>query len=104
MKVISWNVRGFNKCDIRRVISSLIHMEDMLNWMQVEQGGGGEIVATGMERQEVWEEVGSVSGLFSRPWVLAGDFNVVRYPSEKSNCNRSTRAMLEILSSLMIWS
>lgn len=24
------------------------------------------------------EEVGSVSGLFSRPWVLSGDLNIVR--------------------------
>ncbi|WMV51457.1 hypothetical protein MTR67_044842 [Solanum verrucosum] len=45
------------------------------------------------EREEVWGELGAVKSLFNGPWVIAGDFNVVRFPSEKKNCNRITKAM-----------
>ncbi|WMV11477.1 hypothetical protein MTR67_004862 [Solanum verrucosum] len=45
------------------------------------------------EREEVWGELGAVRSLFSGPWVVAGDFNVVRYPSEKKNCKRLNKAM-----------
>lgn len=44
------------------------------------------------ERQEVWWEIGAVRGLFLGPWVVAGDFNIIRFPSEKRNCTRFTRA------------
>lgn len=45
------------------------------------------------ERQEVWWELGAVRGLFSGPWVLGGDFNIVRYASEKRNCLRTSGCM-----------
>lgn len=34
-------------------------------------------------------------GLFGGHWVVAGDFNVVRFPSGKKNCNRFNKAMEE---------
>lgn len=43
------------------------------------------------ERQEVWWEIGAARGLFNGPWVLAGDFHIVRFPYEKRNCVRSVR-------------
>jgi len=49
-----------------------------------------------VEREEVWWEVGSVRGLFDGPWVVCGDFNRVRFPSEKRNCSRLTRAMNDL--------
>ncbi|KAG5575541.1 hypothetical protein H5410_055675 [Solanum commersonii] len=45
------------------------------------------------ERKEVWWELGAVRSLFDGPWVIAGDFNVVRFPSEKKNCIRINKAM-----------
>ncbi|WMV18962.1 hypothetical protein MTR67_012347 [Solanum verrucosum] len=45
------------------------------------------------ERKEVWWELGAVRSLFDGPWVIAGDFNVVRSPSEKKNCIRIKKAM-----------
>ncbi|WMV13618.1 hypothetical protein MTR67_007003 [Solanum verrucosum] len=47
------------------------------------------------EREEVWGELGAVRGLFNGPWVVAGDFNVVRFPSEKKNCSRFNQEMEE---------
>lgn len=29
------------------------------------------------------------------PWVICGDFNVSRFPSERTNCNRITRTMAD---------
>lgn len=48
-----------------------------------------------IERRAVWREIGGVRGLMEGPWAVCGDFNVTRYASEKRNCNRRTRAMLE---------
>lgn len=47
------------------------------------------------ERQKVWWEIGAVRGLFTGPWVVGGDFNIVRFPFEKRNCTRNTRAMTD---------
>nr|XP_016436162.1 PREDICTED: uncharacterized protein LOC107762331 [Nicotiana tabacum] len=47
------------------------------------------------ERQEVWWEIGAARGLFIGPWVVAGDFNIIKFPYEKRNCTRVTRAMTE---------
>ncbi|KAG5599859.1 hypothetical protein H5410_031229 [Solanum commersonii] len=45
------------------------------------------------EREEVWWELGAVRSLFNGPWVIAGDFNVIRFPSKKKNCTTTTKAM-----------
>ncbi|KAG5619929.1 hypothetical protein H5410_005147 [Solanum commersonii] len=41
-------------------------------------------------------EVGATRGLFTGPWVLCGDFNTVRYPSEKFNCSQISRSMTDL--------
>lgn len=46
-----------------------------------------------IKMEEVWWELARARGLFVGPWVVCGDFNTVRFPSEKKNCNRITRAM-----------
>ncbi|WMV38105.1 hypothetical protein MTR67_031490 [Solanum verrucosum] len=46
-----------------------------------------------VEREETWWEIGAARGLIAGPWVLCGDFNTVRYPSEKKNCNRINKGM-----------
>ncbi|WMV31298.1 hypothetical protein MTR67_024683 [Solanum verrucosum] len=51
-----------------------------------------------VEREETWWELGAARGLFTGPWVLCGDFNTVRYPSEKFNCSRISRSLITDLS------
>lgn len=46
-------------------------------------------------RRILWKEMGAVSGLVSMPWVIGGDFNVVRFEDEKMGRARNTRAMKE---------
>ena len=36
------------------------------------------------ERKDFWAKLGAVRGLWSDPWCVAGDFNVVRFPVESS--------------------
>ncbi|RVW63742.1 hypothetical protein CK203_052748 [Vitis vinifera] len=38
-----------------------------------------------LDREVFWEELRSIKGLWSDPWCVGGDFNLVRYPEE---CNR----------------
>ncbi|RVW87919.1 DNA-repair protein XRCC1 [Vitis vinifera] len=48
----------------------------------------------GMEYRELfWEELGAIRGLWSDPWCIGGDFNVVRFPSERSREGRLTSSM-----------
>ncbi|XP_060178322.1 uncharacterized protein LOC132608294 [Lycium barbarum] len=56
-----------------------------------------------MEREETWGEIGATRSLIPGPWVLCGDFNTVRYPSEKKNCRRINKAMIDFLISLKTW-
>ncbi|WMV41830.1 hypothetical protein MTR67_035215 [Solanum verrucosum] len=48
-----------------------------------------------IERRKVWEEIADVRGLMEGPWAICGDFNTIRYVSEKRNCNRRSRGMIE---------
>ncbi|RVW24957.1 Transposon TX1 uncharacterized 149 kDa protein [Vitis vinifera] len=47
----------------------------------------------GKERREMWEELAAVKGLWGDPWCIAGDFNAVRFPIEKSNGRQMSTMM-----------
>ncbi|RVW74710.1 hypothetical protein CK203_047882 [Vitis vinifera] len=49
----------------------------------------------GKERRELWDELVAVKGLWSDPWCIAGDFNVVRFPVETSNGRQMSTTMRE---------
>lgn len=44
-------------------------------------------------RRELWKELAAVYGLNSQPWVIGGDFNVIRFEDEKKGNARNTRVM-----------
>ncbi|RVW28979.1 LINE-1 reverse transcriptase-like [Vitis vinifera] len=57
------------------------------------------------EREDFWAELGAVRGLWSDPWCVAGDFNVVRFPVESSRGGRlsaSMRRFSEIMEDLRV--
>ena len=46
-------------------------------------------------RQELWEELRAVQGLWSHPWCVFGDFNAVHFPSEWLGCSRLSSQMTD---------
>ncbi|XP_059292232.1 uncharacterized protein LOC132045677 [Lycium ferocissimum] len=48
-----------------------------------------------IERRELWGELYSMKERCAGPWVVGGDFNVIRYPIERTNCLRINGAMAE---------
>jgi hypothetical protein len=46
-------------------------------------------------RRELWEQLRAVQGLWSHPWCVFGDFNAVRFPSERLGCSRLSSQMTD---------
>ncbi|RVW38638.1 LINE-1 reverse transcriptase-like [Vitis vinifera] len=47
----------------------------------------------GSEKEDFWEELGAIRGLWDDPWCVGGDFNSVRFPEEKRNAPSPTAEM-----------
>ena len=42
----------------------------------------------GSKKEDFWEELGAICGLWDDPWCIGGDFNAVRFPEERRNAPR----------------
>ncbi|RVX10827.1 hypothetical protein CK203_018354 [Vitis vinifera] len=54
----------------------------------------------GSEKEEFWEELGAIRGLWEDPWCIGGDFNTVRFPEERRNAPSLTANMRRFSESL----
>lgn len=55
------------------------------------------------ERENFWNELGDIRGLWNDPWCVGGDFNVVRFLGERRNCqcvSASMRRFSEVIDDL----
>ena len=55
------------------------------------------------ERRLLWEELSGISSWWGVPWCVGGDFNVVRYPSERLGSDRITPDMREFSEFIFLW-
>ena len=44
-------------------------------------------------RELFWEELGAIRGLWSDPWCIGGDFNMIRFPNESRRAGRLSSSM-----------
>ena len=44
-------------------------------------------------RELFWEELGAICGLWSDPWCIGGDFNMIRFPNESRRGGRLSSSM-----------
>ena len=49
--------------------------------------------AIGRLREDFWDELGTIRGLWQDPWCLGGDFNVIRLLGERNRISRLSSAM-----------
>ena len=55
------------------------------------------------EREDFWEELGAIRGLWSNPWCVGGDFNMIRFTGERSSgggLSSTMRRFSEVLEDL----
>uniref|UniRef100_A0A2N9F7C8 Reverse transcriptase domain-containing protein n=1 Tax=Fagus sylvatica TaxID=28930 RepID=A0A2N9F7C8_FAGSY len=90
----------WDKRVVERIDSKVGMFSVSCHWKSL--GDGFEWVGTGVygpnrddSRSELWAELVEVRNQWSQPWCIFGDFNVVRFPSERRGCVRVTPAMEE---------
>ena len=44
-------------------------------------------------REDFWDELGAIRGLWGDPWCVGGDFNVIRDPMERNRASRFNHSM-----------
>ena len=62
---------------------SFRNVEDGFHW--IFTGVYGPVLAS--LKEEMWEELGSVRGLWDGPWCIGGDFNASISPNESNMCD-----------------
>ncbi|RVX20225.1 Transposon TX1 uncharacterized 149 kDa protein [Vitis vinifera] len=90
--------------DVSTQLVNSVGVGRFLNWASVDARGtaGGLLliwdnrVLENLEeakKEDFWEELGAIRGLWEDPWCIGGDFNAVRYPEERRNAPRLTADM-----------
>uniref|UniRef100_A0A2N9I5R6 Reverse transcriptase domain-containing protein n=1 Tax=Fagus sylvatica TaxID=28930 RepID=A0A2N9I5R6_FAGSY len=90
----------WDKRVVERIDSIVGRFSVSCHWKSLVDGF--EWVGTGVygpnrddSRSELWAELSEIRHQWSQPWCIFGDFNVVRFPSERRGCVRVTPAMVE---------
>ncbi|XP_050281855.1 uncharacterized protein LOC126722746 [Quercus robur] len=119
VKIISWNVRGLNEQDKRLRVRNLIrkwgpdvdYFQEtkigLINRAVIRSLWGGQHVdwsylgscgasSGDLVMRLLWEELCGLDSWWSVSWCVGGDFNVVRFPSERLGSNSFTTAMPEL--------
>ncbi|KAG5593622.1 hypothetical protein H5410_034854 [Solanum commersonii] len=126
LKIVSWNVRGLHDQGKKRIVKSqlLDWKADIVCLQETKLEGNcqdhikqiGErktdkfcrnflsislvYAANGkIERRLAWDELGTVRGLIEGPWVICGDFNVIRFHFKKGTATEGLQQWWSSLTS-----
>ncbi len=95
--LLLWDKRAVEKFDVfvgRFSVSCLWRgVCDGFTWV----GTGIYSPTCDVIRRDVWVELRYIRLRWDHPWCLLGDFNVIRFPSERLRCRRYTPPMIEFL-------
>ncbi|RVW74674.1 hypothetical protein CK203_052053 [Vitis vinifera] len=91
--LLFWDNRVLEKLEIESGGYSISvrfrNCADGFSW--IFSGVYGPVI--GSEKEDFWEELGAIRGLWEDPWCIGGDFNAVRFPEERRNALRLTTEM-----------
>ncbi|RVW92613.1 hypothetical protein CK203_039393 [Vitis vinifera] len=72
----------------------------LLHFLPVQEQDGFSWIFSGVYgptlkryRELFWEELGAIRGLWSDPWCIGGDFNLIRFPNESRRGGRLSSSM-----------
>ena len=75
--------------DVYTISSCFRNVEDGYIW--VFTGVYGPVLSRAKE--EFWEELGAIKGLWNEPWCVGGDYNSIRFPGEMRDGHNLTVEM-----------
>ena len=91
--LIFWDNRILELLELERGVYSISgrfrNVEDDFIW--VFTGVYGLVISRAKE--EFWEELGAIKGLWDEPWSVGGDFNSIRFPGERRYGHNLTAGM-----------
>ncbi|RVW38201.1 hypothetical protein CK203_116611 [Vitis vinifera] len=67
---------------IQVVLAKPVSDHSSIGCCEMEVGVYGPTVK--VEREDFLSELGAITGLWNEPWCVAGDFNMIRFPFERS--------------------
>lgn len=96
--LLIWDRRVVEKmeaCEGRFISAcSFLCVSDNFEWVslsvQCDYGHNDD-----QERKLLWDELVGVMSWWEKPWCIGGDFNIIRYPSERLGDNRYSSSMGE---------
>ncbi|KAL4602692.1 hypothetical protein ACB092_10G072500 [Castanea dentata] len=122
LKILSWKVRGLNVVEKRLQIRNLLRtwradivclQETKLEWItrgivrsiwgcpyvdwlyQGSKGSSEGVYGPNLNkrRRKMWKKLTGLISWWDLSWCLGGDFNIIRFPSERLGAASCTRAM-----------
>ena len=89
--VVLWDNRVLQKMEVGKYsfCCRFKNCEDGFCW--IFSGVYGPTVK--VEREDFLSELGAIRGLWNEPWCVAGDFNMIRFPFERSRGGRLSPTM-----------
>ncbi|XP_059429183.1 uncharacterized protein LOC132162996 [Corylus avellana] len=92
--LIMWDTRVVEKVDVcvgtYSLAVSFKNVVDLSAWAYAEVYGPN----LDRDRRFIWDELAGVLSWWNLPWCIGGDFNVTRFPSERSGGARLDSAMM----------